>query len=53
VNAADFMRFLFAWQHVERSSRLSGIDGLREVIAQLDGVEAPRARGSATSSRPR
>jgi len=41
VNAADFMRFLFAWQHVERSSRLSGIDGLREVIAQLDGVEAP------------
>jgi ATP-dependent Lhr-like helicase len=41
VNAADFTRFLFAWQHVERSSRLSGIDGLREVIAQLDGVEAP------------
>jgi len=41
VNAADFMRFLFAWQHVERSSRLNGIDGLREVIAQLDGVEVP------------
>jgi ATP-dependent Lhr-like helicase len=41
VSAADFMRFLFAWQHVERSSRLIGIDGLREAIAQLDGVEAP------------
>jgi ATP-dependent helicase Lhr and Lhr-like helicase len=41
VSAADFMRFLFAWQHVERPSRLIGIDGLREVIAQLDGVEAP------------
>ncbi len=41
VSAADFMRFLFAWQHVERSSRLIGVDGLREVIAQLDGVEAP------------
>jgi len=41
VSAADFMRFLFAWQHVERSSRLIGGDGLREVIAQLDGVEAP------------
>jgi ATP-dependent Lhr-like helicase len=35
------MRFLFAWQHVEPSSQLTGIDGLREVIAQLDGVEAP------------
>jgi ATP-dependent Lhr-like helicase len=41
VSAADVMRFLFAWQHVERSSRLMGIDGLRDVIAQLDGVEAP------------
>jgi len=41
VSAADFMRFLFAWQHVEPSSRLIGIDGLREVIAQLDGIEAP------------
>jgi ATP-dependent helicase Lhr and Lhr-like helicase len=41
VSAADFVRFLFAWQHVERSSRLIGIDGLREAIAQLDGVEAP------------
>jgi ATP-dependent Lhr-like helicase len=41
VSAADFMRFLFAWQHVEPSSRLIGIDGLREVIARLDGIEAP------------
>jgi ATP-dependent Lhr-like helicase len=41
VSATDFLRFLFAWQHVERSSRLIGIDGLREVIAQLDGIEAP------------
>jgi ATP-dependent Lhr-like helicase len=35
------MRFLFAWQHVEPQDRLLGLDGLREVIAQLDGVEAP------------
>jgi ATP-dependent Lhr-like helicase len=41
VSAADFMRFLFAWQHVEPSSRLTGIEGLREVLVQLDGVEAP------------
>jgi ATP-dependent Lhr-like helicase len=41
VNAAGFMRFLFAWQHVDESSRLSGIDGLRAVVAQLDGLELP------------
>jgi len=39
VTAQDFMRFLFAWQHVTPSSRLTGIDGLRAVIAQLDGFE--------------
>jgi ATP-dependent Lhr-like helicase len=39
VTPADFMRFLFRWQHVETSSRLTGLDGLREVIAALDGYE--------------
>ncbi len=39
VSPADFMRFLFAWQHVTPSSRLAGLDGLREVIAKLDGFE--------------
>src|SRR6185436_13950436 len=39
VTAADFMRFLFAWQHATPSSRLAGVDGLQEVIAQLDGFE--------------
>src|SRR3954453_14885435 len=39
VTAQDFMRFLFAWQHVAPSSRLTGIDGLRAVVAQLDGFE--------------
>jgi ATP-dependent helicase Lhr and Lhr-like helicase len=37
VGAADFMRFLFAWQHV--SMPLRGIDGLRAVLSQLDGYE--------------
>ena len=41
VSAAEYMRFLFGWQHVEPRSRLSGIDGLRAVIAQLDGLELP------------
>ena len=41
VSPAEFMRFLFAWQHVEVSSRLSGPEGLRALLAQLDGVELP------------
>src|SRR5437763_1523293 len=39
VTAADFMRFLFSWQHVTPSSRLTGIDGAHEIIKQLDGFE--------------
>ena len=39
VSPADFMRFLFAWQHVAPSSRLVGVDGLRAVVEQLDGFE--------------
>jgi ATP-dependent Lhr-like helicase len=43
VSPADYMRFLFVWQHVDPSSRLSGLDGLRAAIAMLDGFEAPAA----------
>jgi ATP-dependent Lhr-like helicase len=39
ITPADFMRFLLEWQHLTPSSRLSGIDGLRTVVAQLDGYE--------------
>ena len=41
VTQAEFMRFLFAWQHVESSCRLTGPEGVRAIIAQLDGVELP------------
>jgi ATP-dependent Lhr-like helicase len=41
VTAADFMRFLFAWQHVTPAARCTSIDGLRAVVAQLDGLELP------------
>jgi ATP-dependent Lhr-like helicase len=41
VSPADFMRFLFAWQHVGDRNQLTGLDGLRAVIAQLDGLELP------------
>jgi ATP-dependent Lhr-like helicase len=35
------MRFLFRWQHVEPAARLTGVDGLRDVVASLDGFELP------------
>ena len=41
VNAAEFMRFLFVWQHADPGASLSGPDGLRAVMAQLDGLELP------------
>jgi ATP-dependent Lhr-like helicase len=43
VSPADFMRFLFAWQRVDSEHRVSGLEGLAAVIAQLDGFEVPAA----------
>jgi ATP-dependent helicase Lhr and Lhr-like helicase len=43
VEARDFMRFLFAWQHVTPDARVSGPDALAGVLAQLEGYEAPAA----------
>jgi len=40
VTAAEFMRFLFQWQHVTPGSRQHGEAGLTQVIAQLAGFEA-------------
>jgi ATP-dependent Lhr-like helicase len=41
VSAAEFMRFLFVWQHLDPAATLSGPEGLRAVMTQLDGVELP------------
>jgi ATP-dependent Lhr-like helicase len=43
VSQADFMRFLFDWQHATPVTRMAGIDGLRQVIKTLDGFEVPAA----------
>ena len=53
VSPADFMRFLFKWQHVDSADRLTGLDGLREAIAGLDGYELAAAawEGSVLRSR--
>jgi ATP-dependent Lhr-like helicase len=41
VAAAEFMRFLFRWQHVQPGAQLHGRDGLAQVIGQLQGLELP------------
>jgi ATP-dependent helicase Lhr and Lhr-like helicase len=43
ATAADFMRFLFAWQRVDPEHRAGGLEGLAGVIGQLDGFELPAA----------
>ena len=41
VSAADYMRFLFAWQHVDSEHRLDGPLGLVAVLEQLQGFHLP------------
>ncbi|MGQ0568330.1 MAG: Lhr family helicase [Armatimonadota bacterium] len=41
VSVADFMRFLFRWQHVQPGTQLHGRDGLAQVIKQLQGLDLP------------
>jgi ATP-dependent Lhr-like helicase len=39
VSSADFMRFLFSWQHVAQGTQLHGVDGLFQILKQLQGYE--------------
>jgi ATP-dependent helicase Lhr and Lhr-like helicase len=41
VAAAQFMRWLFRWQHVAPGTQLLGERGLLEALRQLQGFEAP------------
>jgi ATP-dependent helicase Lhr and Lhr-like helicase len=41
VTAAQFMRWLFRWQHVAPGTQLIGERGTLEVLRQLQGYEAP------------
>jgi ATP-dependent Lhr-like helicase len=43
VEPRDFARFLFDWQRVGPTSRVSGPDALAGVLGQLEGFEAPAA----------
>jgi len=43
VSTADFLRFLSRWQHVARGAQLHGVDGLLQVVRQLQGYEISAA----------
>ena len=43
VNARDFMRFLYQWQHLKNGSQLHGLDGAMHIIKQLQGYEISAA----------
>ena len=40
VSGADFVRFLFEWQHAAPGTQLTGLAGLRQALNMLDGCEA-------------
>ena len=55
VSAAEFLRFLACWQHVDPEHRLEGPQGVAAVVAQLAGFEVPAAawEGSVLPARVR
>jgi len=55
VTAAQYLRFLAAWQHVEPEHRVDGPRGVAEVVSQLAGFEIPAAswEGSVLPARVR
>ncbi len=41
VSSQDFMRFLCAWHHLDTAHQVKGPASLPQVLARLDGFEAP------------
>jgi ATP-dependent Lhr-like helicase len=48
VTAAQLLRFLAAWQHVDEEHRLEGPRGVATVVKQLAGFEVPAASWEAS-----
>ena len=48
VSSAGFMRFLCRWQHLSPGARLHGVDGLYQVLKQLQGYEISAAAWEST-----
>ena len=55
ISAAQFLRFLACWQHVDPEHRLDGPRGVADAIAQLAGFDVPAAawEGSVLPARVR
>ncbi len=55
VSAAQFLRFLGCWQHVDPEYRLEGPRGVAQAVSQLAGFEVPAAlwEGSVLPARVR
>lgn len=43
VSAADFLRFLFHWQHLAGEDQVKGVEGLAAIVEQLEGFELAAA----------
>ena len=43
VEPRDFVRFLFEWQRAAPAARVEGADAVANIVAQLEGFEAPAA----------
>jgi ATP-dependent Lhr-like helicase len=43
VTTTDFMRFLARWQHVAPGTQLHGLDGMLQIVKQLQGYEISAA----------
>lgn len=41
VSLAAWLRFLFEWQHLDAAGRMEGVDGVAEVLSQLEGRGVP------------
>ncbi|HJN45852.1 MAG TPA: DEAD/DEAH box helicase [Vicinamibacterales bacterium] len=44
VSSADFVRFLYRWQHLAPGTTLHGTDGLLQILKQFQGYEISGAR---------
>jgi ATP-dependent Lhr-like helicase len=48
VTSAGFMRFLCRWQHLAPGTQLQGVDGLFQILRQLQGYEISAAAWEST-----
>ena len=53
VSAAQFYEFLLKWQHLAPGSQLHGVDGVLQIVRQLQGFEIPASGWESQALRRR